>query len=431
VRRPLGRPQQRGKTYCRRCNYDVSPPRIDPSLPCPECGADVAGKGVVSGRSRRRRVAWRLVPFVLAGVVLSVIVYVVAQPGASKRHCWAAPWIDTHLRRCGISVPIRLCDYRQVIVELDCESGEVISTGVLPRGRQYLQLVVAPNGTSAVAANWLPPIRCAHVSTRSGRVLHEFSVPAAFEIAYDHNTHASGFAGFSDDSRHAYIVGVSTTPPVQTVVLDLDLATGFRRELLRVDAIELSPTEGFAYDVVKAPGPAERFLVFGNQTMLHEGSTARPIDTGGPIRLRSQNCVAVFLDARRMLVSESGSHLREVDLDLGRIVKRTRSPLTRNIDLLALSAQGRYLAIGSETGWMYAGDGNSRVYLRDVARNASVARLMYPTERGSLKNITFAGEAFAVGEFFEETQAQNRITVTGRKVLIWKVPPAGAEAPGK
>lgn len=73
IRRVMSRPRQRGRAYCRRCNYELAPPfaEIGPDgravwlsaeARCPECGAR-SGRRPAAGKPRR----WRLAPWVIVG----------------------------------------------------------------------------------------------------------------------------------------------------------------------------------------------------------------------------------------------------------------------------------------------------------------------------------------------------------------------------
>ncbi len=69
--RILRRPRISGRRYCRRCNHDVNTAGGDqPSaLLCPECGAALAGRGTVAGRTRLRRLATVGIPSVSAAAL--------------------------------------------------------------------------------------------------------------------------------------------------------------------------------------------------------------------------------------------------------------------------------------------------------------------------------------------------------------------------
>jgi len=58
--RVLARAQQRGRVYCRRCNYDLTGAT---STTCPECGSSVVRRRPVQGRSSPRRLALPLLVF--------------------------------------------------------------------------------------------------------------------------------------------------------------------------------------------------------------------------------------------------------------------------------------------------------------------------------------------------------------------------------
>ncbi len=75
--RILRRPRASGRRYCRRCNHDVNAAGGDqPShSPCPECGAPLARRGTVMGRTRLRRLATVAIPS-LAAATLGVALFV-------------------------------------------------------------------------------------------------------------------------------------------------------------------------------------------------------------------------------------------------------------------------------------------------------------------------------------------------------------------
>ena len=69
ARRILKRPQVPGRTYCRRCNYDVGD--VAPGNPCPECGLEPGGRTArIPGRTRTMQ-AVRAWPWVLAAMAMA------------------------------------------------------------------------------------------------------------------------------------------------------------------------------------------------------------------------------------------------------------------------------------------------------------------------------------------------------------------------
>ncbi len=83
LRRAIRRPQQVGKFYCRRCNYELT--NLVGEI-CPECGAPVAGPGRMRGRRRWPRVALTsaLLVVVIAGYAVSC--------RRAPRLVWPARW---------------------------------------------------------------------------------------------------------------------------------------------------------------------------------------------------------------------------------------------------------------------------------------------------------------------------------------------------
>jgi len=69
ARRIRRRPQVPGRTYCRRCNYDVGD--VAPGNPCPECGLEPGGRAArMPGRTRTMQ-AVRAWPWVLAAMAMA------------------------------------------------------------------------------------------------------------------------------------------------------------------------------------------------------------------------------------------------------------------------------------------------------------------------------------------------------------------------
>ena len=103
LRRVVLRPRRPGRSYCARCNYDLTPAPITAAHPtpitlarCPECGVETAARPPIPGQLIIRRVgpilAIALILFIAAcGVIITRVER--APPGLLSQSPWPAPFV--------------------------------------------------------------------------------------------------------------------------------------------------------------------------------------------------------------------------------------------------------------------------------------------------------------------------------------------------
>ncbi|TDJ57068.1 MAG: hypothetical protein E2O40_03580 [Planctomycetota bacterium] len=141
----IRRPRRVGKPYCRRCNYLL----IGVGDTCPECGASVAGRNRVTGRSRRPR-------FVLVAVLLGVVVggYAVGndripRDGIANSWClWLSPGLYDWAYHNDQHWLTRHKSTRCRVVEIDLADGAVTRTLFSRDGIMPGEFALHPDGTS-------------------------------------------------------------------------------------------------------------------------------------------------------------------------------------------------------------------------------------------------------------------------------------------
>lgn len=102
ARRMYTRPQQRGRLYCRRCNYELGVPGKAPHLPCAECGADARSARPTAGRSFQSRFA-RLLAFAAIGFPTS---FALVWFGVERRTLGELTWPVENLQRLYAAWPL-------------------------------------------------------------------------------------------------------------------------------------------------------------------------------------------------------------------------------------------------------------------------------------------------------------------------------------
>ncbi|MEE8458876.1 MAG: hypothetical protein V3S08_03330 [Phycisphaerales bacterium] len=138
-------PRRVGEPYCRRCNYLL----VGVGGTCPECGASVAGRNRVTGRSRRPG-------FVLVAVLLGVVVggYVVGndrlpRDGTANSWClWLSPGLYDWAYHNDQHWLTRHKSTRCRVVEIDLADGAVTRTLFSRDGIMPGEFALHPDGTS-------------------------------------------------------------------------------------------------------------------------------------------------------------------------------------------------------------------------------------------------------------------------------------------
>jgi hypothetical protein len=213
ARRILWRPRSPGRYYCRRCNYELQPPRLDVAQPqvrsvpgaasrCPECAST---RPAVRGRRRRVRL---IIPAVVAALVVMVSGRALHQTlefdrrggRAAQRNPWPTAqvlWLFPQWRL----MRANQWPDRHRVMRFELPSGRPMGTlytlpathwvtaGLSPDGGRY----VALTGDGISAPLTIRTFDCASSDWRDAVVLD------------DGHTAMGMVLGFSRDSRFAWI----------------------------------------------------------------------------------------------------------------------------------------------------------------------------------------------------------------------------------
>ncbi len=252
LRRTLHRPQQVGKFYCRRCNYDLTDLRGDR---CPECGGALSTAMRVRGRRRWPRLA-------LAGAIILATGSLYASFGrAVPRRIWPERWPawwsetldDVAEANAKHQWLIHHSSVLSRVHDLDLDAGgasRILWTGRRGEADHIHHLSLAADGsrlclwTSASLRVW---------SVARRRVVAEtsFSDPLLAPLGG-----AARQVQFSADGRSALLIGAS--PRFTAMLVDLD--TG--REAWRLASGALPDLEQWR---VLHEGSFDRFLLAGDR----------------------------------------------------------------------------------------------------------------------------------------------------------------------
>lgn len=252
VRRVLIRPQHKGRRYCRRCNYDLTPPVGESAAAgiarCPECGLEAAGR---HGRGVGASLRWS-VPLLAALILGSVWVFshsVVAWVPSG----WSRPWPGEWWGK--LAPGWRM----QRAQELDVDSQRVICRE-LPSGRVVLRETVPTRGMNV---GQLSPDGSVYATIEYGM----FGGPVVMRISplnggrsrvarlTDRQVGGVQFVGYSDDGKRAYAAlqlfatGTDGHPDArartyESVLLRVDVATAAVETVVSIETNMDRPNGG-------------------------------------------------------------------------------------------------------------------------------------------------------------------------------------------
>lgn len=201
VRRVATRPQHSSKSYCRKCNYDLTPSSAPSSTPsvCPECGTSLATRPPKRGRRKARRL---LPPVALAALCIVFTAALLIAP------LWSGPT----LRALGLGLVDPPPFVRRVLSPAVQKQSVGMSERLLSAPalggtptplrtiiRMFAPLAIAPDGTSFFAGDIARGLF--QYDARTGRRIQR--APMSDRVMVEVNTHS--IIGFTPDGRGAYV----------------------------------------------------------------------------------------------------------------------------------------------------------------------------------------------------------------------------------
>ncbi len=226
TRRELRRPRTVGRTHCRRCGYDLTPPAGASVSPvCPECGRHTQGR-VVEGRALR---PWHFGPPTIC-LGIAIFFAPMCYSGLSSTQTAAAPttWpiasIETNLPWWPLwrSAGRPLWKYESAVYSLSADGQLQGSSWDVSLGTESR---ISGDGSQIVALEFTQESEWTHRA-----LIHDCDARTSRTI--DFGTNADGFfqlASLAKDGRSALIIQTTLTGTAgesETRLLQLDLATG-------------------------------------------------------------------------------------------------------------------------------------------------------------------------------------------------------------
>jgi hypothetical protein len=201
IRRVATRPQHSSKSYCRKCNYDLTPspaPSTTPSV-CPECGTSLASRPPTRGRRKARRL---LPPVALAALSIFVAAALLIAP------LWSGP----ALRGLGLGLvdppPFIRSMLSPAVQKQSVGMSESLFSAPALGGnptplrtiiRMFGRLSVSPDGATFFAGDIARGLF--QYDARTGRRIQR--APMSDRVMIDVNSHS--IIGFTPDGRGAYV----------------------------------------------------------------------------------------------------------------------------------------------------------------------------------------------------------------------------------
>lgn len=251
-RRTLGRPQQVGRTYCRRCNYDLTDLAGER---CPECGAALSSATRMPGRRRWPRLALAGAIFLAAAGAYAALVRTVPRLVWPER--WPAWWSETldDLAEANSKYEwlIQHSSVLSRVHELDLDAGgasRTLWTGRRGEADHVHSLSLAADGS--VLCLWTSAsLRVWSIADRRLDGEIAFSDPLLAPLGG-----AAAQVQFSADGRSALLIGDS--PRFIAMLIDLEA----ERERWRIESNALAGLEHWR---VLHGGSFDRFLIAGDR----------------------------------------------------------------------------------------------------------------------------------------------------------------------
>jgi hypothetical protein len=285
------RPRERGRMYCRRCNYDLTPVGAGDLQRCPECGA-----GVLQMRPIRGRRVWaRLVLSVLAAAAVGIGGGAVMRSTLTlspRGFPWDVPWPGPFVKRLGpvselsrsshaADRPVRVSVYalpsakRERVFHQHCAGDQMAR--LAPGGRHVL--AIGDFRAEVGEERWLKIV--------------DASTGAVREVPMDGQACFARIVAFSGDGRRGYVqwqpMPVHESGAVARLE-EVNLETGEARRLAEVSFPLVpdrtgtglqTPSHVFAVDA-DSPGDApEWVLVILKETVATGGYRFEVVMPGG------------------------------------------------------------------------------------------------------------------------------------------------------
>lgn len=313
------RRRERGRRYCRRCNYEIS--GFSPTVPgkCPECGASLSARAIIPGHATLRRVRFPLALWLIATLAYTAL-FLFSVPRHGSVSTWAS-WhrvdlADWAIRKqiAPLMDKIEKCDR---VLELDPATGQTRRVVTTQASRTFFELAVSPDGRFLfLGAPDYSDITCIGVADGSVHRVAKFPGMVTLRIQ------APAIIGFSPDGSHAYVQWGDRETAVCGVCA-WDIATNTVTSILTVES------EWFYYGGLST-GLERRFFMHFD-------------DTGTPHFLSVSNEYGAFSIGYVVRVHEAGLEVRE--FELAPIPDFSSEPVWRGADrqLLTVARQGKGL----------------------------------------------------------------------------------------
>lgn len=351
------RRRQRGCWYCRRCNYELAPPRPAPAARCTECGVDLARVQPVRGRAFLRRAALPLGLWFVAAVGYAGM-FVCGLPRNGRADTWldwSSVWVARYADTPLMTWLKPTKGEGERVLQLDLAEGRVDRI-VATRPRCTANPVgLSPRGDVLFICR--DPQVIEAVSVRTGRVLNSASLPD-----YVYTGDSPLILGFSVDGSTAYIQWGADDPGERHCgVVAWDWRHGNPShplpEVVPFDQRFWRSARRFVLRDHRGSGGGPRFVSLplyhrdaSYNILLHDGKEEpRRVEVAFGPEFRAST--AISPDGSTMYITgSSSSHLLRFDLDTPGTAPRSYQHEPAGGDMIARSRDGRYLVVESGKG---------------------------------------------------------------------------------
>ncbi len=231
LRRTIRRPRALGRSYCRRCSYDITPTGGEAvSAICPECGRPTRG---LSMQGRRLRPWQFAVPVLCLGSVIACASLCHSGLSSTATSTAQTTWPIASLESVSPSWPFWRSEVRPhwrsegAVYSFDLNGRLQGNAWIAPLPAEWR---ITADGSRLVALEFASESRWNHRA-----LIHDFD--SRTTRTFDFGTAADGLfqlASVAEDGNSALVIQTRMTPVAagrETVILRLDLATGKLTEL--------------------------------------------------------------------------------------------------------------------------------------------------------------------------------------------------------